>query len=91
MYDNSYKEIAIQCRRPNYNEWCTVSLKNTSGKGSAEINDLGVGHCFEFRGLFEDGFGNIIYIATKESIKIKGNYPFKSLQFGKKLKVHKKL
>ena len=77
LYNNSYKEIALQCRRPNYQtEWCTVSLENQiPGKGMTEVNDLHVGDCFEFRGLFEDG-SDIVFISTEKSVTIEGNFTF---------------
>ena len=76
LYNNSYKEIALQSRQPNYTEWCKVIFKNTiSEKGVTEVNCLHVGDRFEFRGLFEDG-SDIVCITSKEGsegiVTIKG-------------------
>ena len=78
QYDNKYKVISIQCRRPYYNEWYQIfeSPRILKDVTEVEIKNLHIGDHFEFRGLFEDDSKDIVLLATKENIEIKSIYIF---------------
>lgn len=78
QYNDEYKRISIQKRRPNYSEWKEIfsdSSKQFGNLTEIEIKDLEIGHCFQFRGLFENiNTKEIVNFTTKDSIKIKGTF-----------------